>query len=141
MINDIFLKAKKGPPLPSDCDPMVNCKNLTEKVCYAFETGEVWVQLTYFGNQSQWSNVFFLAVAVFNLWFASVIWRNKSLQAHPMKLFMYIALTDALYYSNQFFVYNTCKIRLPQLISYTIFYDYADYYYQYRALFILVISQ
>lgn len=58
-----------------------------------------------------------------------------------MKLFMYIALADALYYSNQFFVYNTCYFRLPELISVTLFFQDSSVYYQYRALYILVISQ
>jgi hypothetical protein len=127
MVNDILLKATGDPPLPNECSSDINCQYLINRLCNAFESGEVWIQLTYFGNQSAWSNYFFLLVALLNIWFASVIWRNKSLQAHPMKLFMYIALIDALYYSNQFFVYNTCKIHLPQMISYTIFYDYADY--------------
>ena len=30
-----------------------------------------------------------------NCFLAWIIWRNKELQAHPMKLFMYIAICDA----------------------------------------------
>lgn len=52
-------------------------------------------------------------VCVSNIWFASVIWRNKNLHAHPMMLFAFIALADALYYGNQFFVFNTCYFRFP----------------------------
>jgi hypothetical protein len=85
--------------------------------------------------------MFNLFVTVFNIWFASVIFRNKNLQAHPMKLFAYISLAEALYYGNQFAVYNTCFFKLPQLFSYTVYWSDASYSNQYRALYLFFISQ
>jgi len=39
-------------------------------------------------------------VAILNIYFASLIFRNKSLQAHPMKLFMYIGIAESIFFSN-----------------------------------------
>ena len=75
-----------------------------------------------------------------NLWFASMIFRNKSLQAHPMKLFMYIAVADSLYYSNQFFMYADCTLHLPQLMDYTVYFTRSTDKHLFRALYIQYLS-
>lgn len=77
-----------------------NCAELIQDTCEKLRDGSLYDQLTYFGNNNMWWAIFNIGVAVFNLWFASVIWRNKSLQVHPMKLFMYIAVAESIYYSN-----------------------------------------
>ena len=51
-------------------------------------------------NANPWFNAFLLVAALVNLYLALLIARNKSLQAHPMKLFKYIAIADCIYLSN-----------------------------------------
>ena len=65
--------------LPPYCGSETQCKQATEEFCSLFETGKVWVQLTNFGNSSEYFAAYFLIIALGNLWFASVIWRNKNL--------------------------------------------------------------
>ena len=72
------------------------------------------VQIT--GHSSPWSwqmlTIFGFISAIFNLWFAHLIWKHKELQAHPMRLFMWIAIADAIYFSNQFFAAQCCNIGI-----------------------------
>ena len=91
---------KYTPVIAPECPDEYACQKAVHETCKLFETGEVWTQLSYLGNKSEFGAAFNGLVAVFNIWFASVIFRNENLQVHPMKLFAYIALADALYYSN-----------------------------------------
>lgn len=50
---------------------------------------------------------------------------------------MYIAASDALYYSNQAACYFICKINLPQLLDYTLLWKYPSAEAKYEALFVL----
>ena len=71
-----------------------------------------------------------------NFWFASVIHRNESLQAHPMKLFKYIAVSDSIYYSNQFFSHVCCGWHFPELLASSVFFGDTGYHSYYRALWV-----
>jgi len=61
-----------------------------------------------------------MLTCVLNLYLASIIWRHKQLQAHPMKLFMYLALADSIYVGNQFFNTLICPLQLPKIWNTTI---------------------
>lgn len=82
-------------------------------ICLGLETGSLIPQLTVAGSNSLAIALLCLIVAILNVWLFTLIWRNKSLQVHPMRLFMYIAIADSIYYSNQFFTYAICRMKLP----------------------------
>ena len=52
-----------------------------------------------------------------------------------MRLFMFLAIADSLYYSNAFFTYAVCRIKLPQLMSYTVFWSHPTIEVQHYSLF------
>lgn len=102
--------------VPPTCSSDVECGCLYNVLCNAIRRGYVITQVTDWGEDSWFLAVFSLFVCLANIYFASLILRNKSLQAHPMKLYMWIAVADSIYYSNQFFEYVCCKpFYLPYL--------------------------
>lgn len=66
-----------------------------------------------------------------------MIIRNKSLQAHPMRLFMWIAASDSLYYWTVASCYFMCKTDLPILFDFTMWTFTPDWRSKYHALFLL----
>lgn len=57
----------------------------------------------------------------------SLIYRHKELQVHPMRLFMWIAFADALYFSNTFFPLNTCNLGIPYMVCWFVHWQPATY--------------
>jgi hypothetical protein len=100
----------------SICANETRCQATVETVCLGMLNGEMFYQLTDELNNKAWFQIYGLVSALFNLWFASLIWRHKELQVHPMKLLMWIAIIDALYFSNQFFTTYCCYFWIPEQI-------------------------
>jgi hypothetical protein len=55
-----------------------------------------------------------------------------------MRLFMYIAASDTIFYSNNFIMAVACTLKLPQLMDYTVFFSAATAENQHRALIIIL---
>lgn len=85
------------------CSGEQGCRSEVEFMCCASITGKWTFQLVEFGDANPWFNAYLFLAALVNLYLALLINRNKALQAHPMKLFKYIAVADCGYLSNQFF--------------------------------------
>jgi hypothetical protein len=68
--------------------------------CTALSDGSHFIQLTSNQKANFWLLVIGLLAAFLNVWFAFLIQRHKELQAHPMNLFKWIAVGDAIYFSN-----------------------------------------
>lgn len=98
------------------------------------------MQLTDAWSNSKWLSAYNILIAAFNLWFAYMIQRNKSLNVHPMKLFMYIAIADSIYYSNQFFSRLLCLWGFPRMLNATVFWNREGPSALYRALYVDFIS-
>jgi hypothetical protein len=47
-----------------------------------------------------------------NVFLFAIIWLNKELQAHPMRLFMWQAISDASFYNALVFGYFYCDMGL-----------------------------
>jgi hypothetical protein len=72
-------------------------------MCCAVHNGDLTLQLLARGDANPVFNAYLIIVSVINIYLAFLIYRNKNLNAHPMKLFSYIAASDSIYLSNQFF--------------------------------------
>ena len=69
-------------------------------MCCAVHNGDLTLQLVTAWDASAYFNAYLFIVALINIYLAFLIYRNKSLKAHPMKLFSYIAISDSIYLSN-----------------------------------------
>ena len=72
-------------------------------------------------------NVYLIVFAFINLYLTFLMYRNKNLQAHPMKLFILMALADCIYLSNLFFAQQYCRFGLDYLYAWTIRWDGSSY--------------
>lgn len=81
-------------------DNQAYCQAVVNAICEGFSTGDIFLQLTNQWNESGFFQFYGFFSALLNLWFASLIWRHKELQVHPMRLMMWIAIVDCFYFSN-----------------------------------------
>jgi hypothetical protein len=95
------------------------CQIVADAICNSFKSGAVFIQLTNELNDNLWFMIYGILSSILNLLFASLIWRHKQLQVHPMRLMMWIAIVDSFYFSNQFFITYACLFRLPELLIWT----------------------
>jgi len=51
--------------------------------------------------------------------FFLIIWNNKELQAHPMKLFMYLSMFECILQFNYSMSANICRFDMHYLLAYT----------------------
>lgn len=119
----------------SDCSTEILCKRDVEYMCCAVHNGDLTLQLLAWGDANPVFNAFLIIASIINIYLAFLIYRNKSLNAHPMKLFSYIAASDSIYLSNQFFYQETCKLGLPHLRSWTVYWAPATYSNLNKALY------
>ena len=96
----------------------------------------MYFELTTFFDEVTWFKLLGLVSGLINLFFFVIVLRNKTLQAHPMRLFMFITLFESLALLHMYPSLNMCAFRLPDLFSLTVFYS-ASYYHLYRSISIL----
>jgi hypothetical protein len=70
---------------------------------------------------------------------ALVIWYNKELQAHPMKLIFVIAFVETSLAMITYTSYNVCTYHLYEFFAETVYFR-SDLYAQQRALWVLAVS-
>ena len=84
-------------------------------ICERSKSGYQFNDLALSFTEALWFQLIGVLSALLNILLAWLIFRHKELQAHPMILFMVIALSDATLFWNQFLSYMTCTFKLPQL--------------------------
>lgn len=67
-----------------DRDCGETCAQDYADTCFYIQEGQGLGQLTIAWQTDLWLAIFNVTVALINIWFAALIWRNKSLQVHPM---------------------------------------------------------
>ena len=114
-----------------------NCQEVYTNQCSVIGQGYGLPELTNALNTNVWFQLYGLLGSLTNIWFLSVIFRHKELQVHPMRLFMWTAFADALFFSNQFFNVYQCHLGFPTIISWCVYWQPADYYTKVKAIMMM----
>ena len=95
--------------------------------CSVLYNGSEFFQLSEVADSDNYFQLISLLAAAFNIWFMFLVYYNKELQAHPMRLFMWIAFADALYFSNTFFPLYTCQLGIPNMVCWLVYWEKPTY--------------
>ena len=94
----------------------IACDENIERSCSVLTHGEVFWQLTNKFNDSELFESTLLVSACMNSVFFFLMWTNKELQVHPMKLFMLITACDAYVLYSFTMATRTCELKLQKLL-------------------------
>ena len=90
-----------------------------ECLCQQAKQGYQFNDLTNDMLTSVWFAFFGCIGAMLNFFVAYLIYRHKELRAHPMPIFMAIAICDYSIFWNQVISHFMCSWRLPELANLT----------------------
>ena len=105
------------------CHTEEQCKQEEEAICDIIRKGTGGWQLTSAFDDQQWYFYLGLASALMALAIAAIIWDTKELQAHPMRLFMYITVAEAMLGLVDDTSHLICDLHLHDLFSYTVYFS------------------
>ena len=95
--------------------------------CEQLQHGFQFWQLTTELNDKIWFQFLGFLSGLICFFFFLLIWQYKELRVHPMRIFMFLTLSDALTQFNSSASHNACKLGFDQLFTWTVFYSTSDY--------------
>ena len=121
------------------CQYQQECLEHWDKSCQFLRDGKQFWRLTTAYSDEVWYEWLGIVGSVTSLLFFLIIWLMKELQVHPMRLFMYQSAVDSMIAFLHSTSLRQCELRLPDLLSYTLFFNY-DWHHRFDSLNLLTNS-
>ena len=92
-----------------------------ERQCKTIYFVDNWYQLTTMYDDVQWMIILGVVGALFNGVFATIVYREKGLQVHPMRILMLISFLESIYIYLFFMFDYVCQWQYYKFTAYILY--------------------